>query len=1085
MNNKVIHSVFEEYAVKNPLNIAVETAKEKITYASLNNQANRLADLLRKKGIQKDHIVATFFEEELLQIYALLGVFKSGAIYLPFDKKYKDNHWSQLYSEMHPEFLLTTTENLDIVYHYNSFFDHPIREIITIDIDDNGILNFTDHLYAVGKYEVMVIEDVLSEFNPELIADGDDANYIFFTSGSTGKPKAVLGQHKSLSHFIHWETKELNIQSVDRVGQLTSFSFDASLRDIFVPLIIGATICIPSKEIKEDISQLSNWLAEQGITILHTIPTLFRLLTAIGIVNSNLNKYPQLKYILLAGEKLYNKDIIDWRNAFGENSTIINLYGATESTLVKTFYRVDKKLNGKASDVICAGQPISHTMILILNVFNKLCRVGEVGSIYIRTPFLSKGYYNNDVQTAEKFIQNPLIANKDIIYKTGDYGKYDTDRNVIVLGREDGIVKLNGVRIDINYIESVILESGDIEMVKCMLFEAGTLNASLVCFYTSATTTEKQIRHHCVQRLSQYENPAIVFRLDEFPINANGKADTTALRDSIRKRLSNTKIDRKPVNFIQQKLTEVWEEVLKVDQISIDESFLSLGGNSIKQILLRSKIRLTFNVALSFEDLFRNDTIAVQAELISSYLESEIVFKEDRIKPVPDNKDGYVLSSEQLRIWVTSQSDAESLAHNMSNTYTIHGDLNIQVFKKALQVIVDRHEALRTSFSINTVGDIIQVIHEGVQIEEVFECFLEDNNFSQEQLKETLKKFSGFVFNLACAPLFRILLIELPGNKFCLSTLMHHIIGDYTSDQVIIQELMLLYNGYQNNVPVLLTENAIQYKDYAHWIQQKLSDHLFSDEAAFWSKHLDNTAKLPKWYKITGETDYKGAYYSKTFSDELTSDIRSYCAKTNRNLMGILATALGILIHKVSGQNDIIIGVPVNLRNHPDLTGQVGLYLNLLPFRIKVDQQGTVEDMLADATKNQMKLMDYSFYPFDLIVDEFEEKNKFSLIDRMDVYLNFINHTDEGQTGFENLEIVPQDRELKMSKFPICFYVSNRESNISLRIEYQTKIFEQAEISRLTERFCSCVVQILKAPNQQINAISLVNKKSIPTFSLQ
>lgn len=1084
MNTKVIHSVFEEYAVSHPLKIAIETATETLTYSDLNSQANRLADLLRKKGNGKEDIVATLFDNELLQIFALLGVFKSGSIYLPLDKKYKDNHWSQLYRDMRPVCLLTTVDHLDTVYRYNAIFEYVIPLIVTIEADVKGHLNFTSHQYQSGKYETIALNETFSDLNLELISEGDDANYIFFTSGSTGRPKAVLGQHKSLSHFIHWESKTLEVNGGDRLGQFTSFSFDASLRDVFVPLINGGTICIPSRETKEDSGQLAGWLAEQRITILHTIPTLFRLLIAVGITTPDLHKYPHLRCVLLAGEKLYHKDITDWRSTYGDGCKLINLYGATESTLVKSFYVVEKELEGRASDVLPVGQPISNTIILILNAEEQLCRVGEVGHIYIRTPFLSKGYFRNEAETAEKFVQNPLITVKDIIYKTGDYGRYDAARNVIVLGREDGIVKLNGVRIDINAIEAVILESGNVDMVKCMVHEAGTLNAALACFYTSASLTEKQLRHYCGQYLSQYESPSIIFRLDEFPMNVNGKTDTVLLKESIGKRLSDTPKGQKPSGVVAQKLSELWEEVLNIEQVSVDESFIALGGNSIRQVFLRSKIRMAFNVQLSFEELFKNDTIIEQAKVISTHLDAELTLKDDHILPLPYQPEGYVLSSEQLRIWVTSQSDEESMAHNMSGAYDIQGDLDVPVLKKALQTIVERHEALRTGFTVNTAGEVVQVIFEGIQVDEVFEYILASESYSEAQLKEDLRKFSSTVFTLSCAPLFRILLIELPGNSFCFSTLMHHIIGDYTSDEVIIRELMELYHAYKNGNSIALNKISVQYKDYASWITGKLAEKSLSAEGGFWNKHLENLRRLPKWYSESQPASLKGAYYSKTLNDELVQGIRTYCAKTNRNLMGVMASALAILIHKTSGQQDIVIGVPVNLRTHPELIGQVGLYLNLLPFRVQIDSQDTLESVLRLTAENQMKLMDHSFYPFDRIVDEFEQHHKFNLIDRIDVYLNFINHTEKGDSGFGNLEINPRDRELKMSKFPICFYVSNHESRISVRVEYQTSVFDQTAVSRLTERFCSCLEQLVKMPEQYIYGVNLISRKSIPTFSL-
>ncbi|MFP7658489.1 amino acid adenylation domain-containing protein [Chryseobacterium proteolyticum] len=539
MNKKVLHYLFENIAEEKSANIAVRTETKSVSYSELNSQANRLADLLAHFSIKKEDIITTFLDDRLAQLIAILGIFKSGSVYLPLDQKYSQNYWEELYTKIQPKVLLISKSNFNSFFQYDSLFEYNIPTIIAVDSND-GELIFSEYRKNEGIYIENEIDRELSIYNKDIVVEGEDSNYIFFTSGSTGKPKAVLGSHQSLSHFIHWESKELAITEKVKVGQLTSLSFDASLRDIFVALINGGTICFPSKEIKEDSALLLQWLRNEKITLLHTIPTMLRLLSPIHNAAETVtsDEFPELEYILLAGEKLYAKDITNWRKLYGQNTTIINLYGATESTLVKSFYRIENNLNRNSEEVLPVGQPISNTRILLVNEANELCRINEKGGIYIKTPFLSKGYYHDPVLTAEKFVQNPLSQEKDIVYKTGDYGKYDSERNVIVIGREDGMVKLNGVRIDMNSIETVILKLNDIHTVKCMIYNSDSISSSLVCFYESNTVTEDDLRMHCSKYLSVYEMPSVIFRLKEFPVNANGKIDTVNLQNSIQKRLS-------------------------------------------------------------------------------------------------------------------------------------------------------------------------------------------------------------------------------------------------------------------------------------------------------------------------------------------------------------------------------------------------------------------------------------------------------------------------------------------------------------------------------------------------------------------
>ncbi|MEY8861631.1 condensation domain-containing protein [Tenacibaculum singaporense] len=1081
MNKKVIHTVFENTVAKFPTNIAVKTENKSLSYLKLNELANRLAHTINSLNIDDKGIISVLFEERLYQLISLLGIFKSGKVYLPLDSKYHEKHWEEMY-KLAPRVMLTSSLNHDKIKSFNKKLNYQIPFVIDLSLDETNELKITLFKLVNDEYhqEDLCVEEKC--YNPDFDIDGEDSSYVFFTSGSTGTPKAVLGKHKSLSHYIHWESKELEVNENDRLGQIISYSFDASLKDVFISLINGATLCIPSEDTKQDTLRLIEWMLKEEITLMHMVPTMFRLLTGVGIEKEGqVKEFPSLKYVLLAGEKLYNKDILNWRKFHGNKTGIYNFYGTTESTILSTYYKIGDELKGKLSDVLCVGKPISNTRVLIVNSKNEICRINEKGSVYIRTPFLSKGYYNNEKQTSEKFIQNPLSKEKEIVYDTGDYGMYNEERDIVILGRKDGMVKLNGVRIDVNSIEKIILEIEDVSMVKCMVFKEGSIDATLVCFYKSDYTKEGIVKDYCSRFLSLYEVPSMIFKLDEFPMTANGKVDGQGLYESISERIIKREMIG-PKTEIEKALAKLWKEVLAIENVGINDNFLFLGGNSIKQILLRTRIKKELGVAISIEEIFLNPTI----HELGQFLQNKIKKDEGKVvKSIPkleeNREEGYIVSNEQMRIWVTSQSEKESIAHNMPHTYNIEGELNIELFKKALQQVVNRHEVLRTSFELNKEGDVVQKINEDIDVNSIFSYNRSDDT-NTSLIDKTIADFAETLFNFEQAPLFRVMLIQLDETKFKLCTVMHHIIGDYTSDQILIKEIVSLYINYKDNKNIDLTPLKIQYKDYASWIKKRIQLNEFIKEKEFWSSSLKNIKRQSKWYNISKEQNFKGAYVIRQLPEKLVVDIKELCLKYNYNLMGIMSAALGVLVHKTTSQKNVVIGVPVNLRNHPDLLNQVGLYLNLLPLNVAIKEENSVKDLVKDTLQQQIKMIDNSFYPFDLIVDDFEKQYKENLIDRIDVYVNYINHEDS-DINIENLTVYPEIRKIKKSKFPICFYISNYGESISFRIEYQVSIFSETEIEKIANRFIKCLEEFTYSPDKKIGKIDVIDKETIPSFS--
>ena len=315
----------------------------------------------------------------------------------------------------------------------------------------------------------------------EPVAHEDGGCYVMLTSGSTGEPKAILGCHKGLSHFVHWEVGELGLDETVRASQLAPTTFDVSLRDIFVPLLAGGTVCIPDTETRQSGRLLLRWMEDARVTLIHCVPSILRLLLREMEAEPG-GRLPAVRHLLSAGEALYGADAIRWMDATEGRAELLNLYGPSETTLAKLFHRVTER-PAEPNAVLPVGKPISNTAVLILND-GALCAIGEIGEIHIDTPFRTLGYYGDPELTRKAFIPNPLAPSGGPIYRTGDLGRYLPDRSVEILGRTDRQVKVNGVRLELWEIEKGAMACDAVDRCVVVGQAHGARETSLACYYT-------------------------------------------------------------------------------------------------------------------------------------------------------------------------------------------------------------------------------------------------------------------------------------------------------------------------------------------------------------------------------------------------------------------------------------------------------------------------------------------------------------------------------------------------------------------------------------------------------------------------
>lgn len=583
--------------------------------------SGRIASRLIVSGARIGDLVAIAMKSSFDVIPALLAIWKAGCVFVPLDVNNPAARLKTMISSVEPQWLLTQGDIAEGSRALAESF--PAQKIITIESSDRQ-----------QSVDLKHIEERAGGLGP------DDMCYLYFTSGSTGTPKAIAGRPKSVDHFIDWEVRTFNVTEGVRVSQFTHPAFDAFLRDVFLPLYIGGTICIPAPEMMVDAPRLISWIDEKKINLIHCVPSLFRMLINGGLQRE---QFQALKYVLLAGEALSPADVKKWMDIFGDRIQLVNLYGPSETTMVKFFHRVSRADADRRSVPI--GKPIDGTRAVIVSPEGKVCPPNFAGEIYIRTPYSSLGYYRQPELTRQVFVPNPFSNDpEDIVYRTGDMGRMLQDGTFEFLGRADFQVKIRGMRVELGEIENALRACAGIS--DAVLVFGHDRNEELYLTAYVAAGPELQIdalRRELLSRLPENLVPASIVRLDSLPRTSNGKVDRKALPVAERQRSTDV-VFRAAFTDTEKLLSAIWTELLGMERVGVDDDFFALGGHSLLATRLMARIQNAFDVEVPLAALFENPTMArlslviedAQAEATGDEVLAEVLEEVDQLSHASD-----------------------------------------------------------------------------------------------------------------------------------------------------------------------------------------------------------------------------------------------------------------------------------------------------------------------------------------------------------------------------------------------------------------------------------------------------------------
>jgi amino acid adenylation domain-containing protein len=1012
----------------------------------------KMTQRLRAGGINHGDVVAVTGCRSFSLVAGILAVLNAGAILLTLDEQLPLRRRRLMLQEGKAKGILYVG-NSGMVVEYE---DLPL---ICFFIEAN-----------TGECKDPLLSEVPKNGEPVMVRPEDPA-YIFFTSGTTGVPKGVLGSHKGLSHFLRWQRETFTVGPSDRVAQLSGLSFDVVLRDLFLPLISGATLCLPDADGDADFNAL-RWIVEREITVLHAVPTLAQ--AWLDDCDENIAA-PKLRLVFFAGEPLSDVLVNGWRKRMSEESRIINLYGPTETTLAKCFYQVPKD---PIPGVQPLGKSLPQTHVFLIRGSGQICGLGEAGEIVIRTPFRSLGYVNSKEGNSQRFFNNPFRKDEqDMICRTGDLGRYRLDGSIEILSRLDDQVKIRGVRIEPNEIATVLLKHPAVKtcFVRGNKDQRGEI--SLVAYVVPFERGQEmvaELRNYLQLHVPAAMVPRWFIFLEQLPLNSNGKVDRGSLPVPV-EGIGGEKYTA-PRTPMEELLVGIWRDILKIERVGVDDNFFELGGHSLLATRLASRVREVFNVDLPLRNLFEAPTVAGISERIEK-LQSDgatlalpAIYPTSHDQPLP-------LSYAQERLWFLNQMEPQNPTYNMAGKVWVRGEVDINIFDLVFRELVKRHEVMRTRFE-ERGGEVMQVVEAAVELKvEIEDAKWINVEERQKRISQVEAEISQHIFDLARGPLLRVKIMRFGPQEHLMYLTMHHIISDGWSMGVLVNEFGRLYE-YFSGRGTPLKELPVQYGDYALWQRQWLKGEVLDKQLGYWRKRLAGMTvlDLPTDRASSATTSHRGGRHVVKVSREMRDGLEALGRKEGATLFMVLMAAFKVLLQQYSGQEDIAVGSPIANRNRTEIEGLIGFFVNTLVSRTDLSGDPSFVELLRREREAALGAYANQDVPFERVVQELQPVRAINRSPLFQVAFGLHNTPWDG-VKLKGIEFEWAEMERRWAKFDLTLGVEVVAEGLRGYMDYRKDLFEAETIGRLAGHWERVLAGFVRNPGQRLSEVELLSDR--------
>ncbi|MEO2256755.1 non-ribosomal peptide synthase/polyketide synthase [Paenibacillus amylolyticus] len=1067
------HRLFEEQAEHTPEAEAVVYENDRMTYAELNERANRLSATLRASGVGREEIVGILAERSVDLLVAVLAVWKAGGAYVPLDPDYPADRVRFMLEDSGAKVLLTQTLLRERAEAWLGEEELVLATVLYLDDEASYNKERSNAPMDFGQGSSIAPDQVNGKLTGAVNGGGEshpndvdvvgmdsfhearpeDLAYVIYTSGTTGKPKGVMIEHRSLVNTAAGYRREYRLDQFPvRLLQLASFSFDVFVGDIARALYNGGTMVIVPKDDRIDPSRLHYWIEREQVTIFESTPAL--IVPFMEYVHEQGLELSGMELLITSSDSCSVADYRTLQVRFGSLFRIINAYGVTEAAIDSSFYDEELAKLPQTSHVPI-GKAWLNAKFYIVDAHLNPVPVGVLGELVIGGVGVARGYLNRPELTEEKFVDSPFTAGERL-YRTGDLARWMEDGNVDFIGRIDNQAKIRGYRIETGEIESQLLRVVGIrEAVVLVRSDANGQKALCAYYTTDIELTAADLKRAISSELPGYMIPSYFVELEHLPLTPNGKIDRKAL-PAPEEGASAGREYVAPRNDLETKLVSIWQDVLGSVTIGVTDNFFDLGGHSLRATTLVTKVHKELHVDLPLRDVFRYSTIEAMAEVISRLEQQEFLSI-----PVLDKREYYPLSSVQKRLYIQQQMEGAELSYNMSGMTVLVGRLEQNQFEAALKGLIARHEVLRTGFEM-VDGEPVQRVYSDL------EFAVEYTKATESETKSIADAFVR-VFDLERPPLLRVGLVEWEAERHLLMLDIHHIVTDGMSMGIFIEELLRLYNGET------LEPLRIQYKEFAAWQQSEPVKERLKSQEAYWLDMLEGelpTLELPTDFVRPAARSFEGDVLPFSIDKQMTDSLQRIADENGATLYMVLSAAYSILLSKYSGQEDFIVGTPVSGRTHADLEPLIGMFVNTLAIRHYPSGEKTFLAYLNEVKEMMLGAYDHQDYPFEELVKKLQVPRDQSRNPVFDVMFALETKEDNVQS-FGDIQIESYPETHTVSQFDLTLIISLLDEGMNGQFEYATKLFTRNLIDNFAQDLLVIITQIGEQPSVLLKDISL------------